>query len=124
MVRQLEIGFADHIVNGNFLDEFYRAPQEARQSFIDLEPPRSSSPKADKCFYAHCAAEAEKLAHDYGLRVPSWVDDPPYFLNEPDYAGHTAEQIPSRLAESLKRSSPEEFAPRNLFITANALARY
>jgi hypothetical protein len=124
MVRQLEIGVADYIVNGNFLDEFYHASQEKKQSFIDPEPPRSHSPKVDKYFYAHCAAEAEKLAHDYGLRVPGWVNKPLYFLDEPDYAGYTAEQIPPRLAESLKRNSPEEFSRRNLFITANALVRY
>jgi hypothetical protein len=124
MVRQLEIGVADYTVNGDFLDAFYHAPQEKRQAFIDFEPPRSSSSKVDRYFYVHCAAEAEKLAHDYGLQVPGWVNNPLYFLDEPDYAGYTAEQISSRLMESLKKNSPKEFSRRNLFVTANALVRY
>jgi probable addiction module antidote protein len=124
MVRQLELGVDDYVVNGDFLDEFYHAPQEERQSFIAFAPARSSSPKADRFFYAHCAAETEKLARDYGLAVPQWVDNPRYFLDEPDYAGYTVDQIPERLKESLERNSPPEFSKRNLYVTANVLERY
>jgi hypothetical protein len=124
MVRQLELGVAEYVVNGDFLDEFYHAPQAERQTFIDYEPPRSTSPKAGWHFSVHCAAEAEKLAHDYNLKVPPWVDNPRYFLDEPDYTGYSIEQIPARLKESLENSSPPEFARRNMYVTANALTRY
>jgi hypothetical protein len=124
MVRQLELGVADYVVNGDFLDEFYHAPQKERQAFIDYEPPRSTAPQIDQYFYVHCAAEAEKLAHDYGLQVPQWVNNPHYTLDEPDYAGYTVEQIPARLKESLEKTAPPEFAHRNMYVTANALVRY
>ncbi|MCL2826351.1 MAG: hypothetical protein FWD72_02970, partial [Eggerthellaceae bacterium] len=82
-IRQLELGKDKHVVNGDFLDEFYHAPKDQRQSFIDFEPPQSPSQTADRYFYAYCAAEAEKLAHDFNLTVPLWVERQYFFLEKP-----------------------------------------
>lgn len=123
-IRQLELGKDKHVVNGDFLDEFYHAPKDQRQSFIDFEPPQSPSQTADRYFYAYCAAEAEKLAHDFNLTVPLWVERQYFFLEKPDYAGYPAECIPHRLRLSLEKNSPFEFARRNLFVTSNVLERY
>jgi hypothetical protein len=101
MVRQLELGVADYVVNGDFLDEFYHAPQSERQSFLDYEPTQSSIPQTDDVFYAHCAAEAEKLAHDYNLKVPEWTGNPRYFLSEPNIAGFEPDQVSPELAPLL-----------------------
>jgi hypothetical protein len=124
MVRLMELGVPGYVVNGDYLDEFYRAPKEARQSFIEYEPPPSDIPEADEVFYAHCAAVAEKFAHDYGLQVPAWVDEPKYFLKEPDIGGYREDQLPEQLVQSMYKESPIEFSRHNLFVTANALVRY
>jgi hypothetical protein len=124
MVRQLELGIPIYVVNGNFLDEFYHAKTEERQSFLDYEPQKSNVHEADLCFYAHCAAVAEKLAHDYELDVPKWVDKPEFILNEPDYGGFDSRVVDSTLVAVLQSETPIEFAKHNLFTTSNVLVRY
>jgi hypothetical protein len=124
MVRQLELGDENYLVNGNYLDAFYRASEGERQSFIWFEPPSSETSTADDVFYAHCAAVAEKLAHDYGLVVPDWVDKPEYFLREPLYGGFREDALTEDLVKMMRELSPEEFSRHNLFVTPNALVRY
>jgi hypothetical protein len=124
MVRQLELGDENYLVNGNYLDAFYRASEKDRQSFIWLEPSSSKTPAADEVFYAHCAAVAEKLAHDYDLIVPDWVNKPRYFLREPLYGGFREDLLTDDLVRMMREVSPKEFSRHNLFVTPNALVRY
>jgi PHD/YefM family antitoxin component YafN of YafNO toxin-antitoxin module len=124
MVRLLELGTPGYVVNGDFLDEFYHAPAEARQSFIDFEPPPSTAPEADAVFYAHCAAVAEKLAHDYNLQQSSWVERPQYFLARPIYGNFPQDLVTEKMKTLMESDSPPEFSRRNLFVSSNALTRF
>jgi hypothetical protein len=123
VVRQRELGIPDYVVNGNFLDEFYHAPVADRQSFLDTEPPQSSAGVIDKHDLALFAATAEKLANDYGLNAPAWVNKRAYCLAEPDIAGYAVDQLPAPLVRIMMEESPREFSKRNLFVSENLLTR-
>lgn len=122
-VRQLEVGVPSYVVMGDFLDEFYRSPLSEKQAFLDREPPASSA--LEKVMAVNYAATAEKLAHDFGLDVPAWVEKPQYFLKagEAIYGYRSYAETRADLAEILREESPAEFARRNLFVSANALTR-
>jgi hypothetical protein len=124
IVRQLELGVASSVALGDFLDGFYRAVQIKRQSFIDHEPPISNAPQADDVFYTYCAALAEKLAHEYDLQTPAWVNKQKYVLRVPNYGGYREEQLSAKMIHLMRQESPPEFVRHNLFVSPNALVRY
>lgn len=98
----------------SFLDEFYIAPQQARQAMLETAPQPLRDPRWD----AWWAAAAEHLAMEYGLQVPSWASSPSRFL-------HRA-WFPCGL-ESLKAlciaESPTAFRRRMIFVDRNPLYR-
>lgn len=98
----------------SFLDEFYIAPQQARQAMLEETPQPLPDPRWD----AWWAAAAEHLATEYGLRIPTWTSSPSRFL-------HRA-WFPCGL-ESLKAlciaESPTAFRRRMIFVDSNPLYR-
>lgn len=67
---------------------------------------------------AYLAATAAWLAHKHGLRVPRWATGSSRALDVPWFAART-----HKLRMLLIQESPTEFRIRNLFVSANALAR-
>jgi hypothetical protein len=121
VVKLREAGVPAAVAHGEFLDAFYRASKKRRMRFLAAEPPASSV--LPKFAYALFAAMAEKLAHDNNLPAPSWVLKPQYKLSksEASWGGLTK---PSTATKALlKKQTPQEFAKRNIFVTANILER-
>jgi len=116
-------GVPGYVVWGDFLDAFYEAAPEQRQSFLEPEPPRLKS--IPKAVYAYYAASAEHLARKYALNVPGWTESSDFFLSESeaDYAGRTPHEASTAYQEALQSEAPYPFARRNVFVSANVLSR-
>jgi hypothetical protein len=68
---------------------------------------------------AYLAAVAETLCREAGLSPPAWTEEPGRFLRMPWFAGGGLESLKALLLAE----SPVAFRRRNLFVSANALAR-
>ena len=109
-----------YLLLGDFLDEFYRAPdKETRQKMIS-DPPSSEGLLCRRELPAFAAATAHKLANDYNLETPSWVFEKQYYLyDQPFFSSGAKGEM--RLLFMYK--SPSEFKHRNLFVDENVLSR-
>jgi len=116
-------GVPGYVVWGDFLDAFYEAAPEQRQSFLDPEPPRLES--IPRAVYAYYAASAEHLARTYALSIPDWTEKADFFLSksEADYAGRTSREASKAYQEALQSEAPRPYARRNVFVSANVLNR-
>ena len=104
---------------GNFLDNFYRCStsQAERYRMVEDQPIFSTSiSEKDKAFIA---GVAHKLCEDYHVRKPLWIFRAEYFLEEPYFSNNAQNEL--RLV--LLRESPAQFRIRNIFTSANTLAR-
>ena len=108
-----------HLLLGDFLDEFYKAPNEVRQKMISAPPSRLGL-QCKRELLAFAAATAHKLANDYGLNVPSWVFDKAYYMSDRPYFGCNAK---GNLRLLFMYKSPAEFKHRNLFVDEHVLSR-
>jgi hypothetical protein len=79
---------------------------------------RNAPAEVDAIHDAYLAAVAEHLALRFRLAVPRWVDDPARFPAEPFFAGGL-----ETLKAILLVESPLAFRRRQIFVSANALAR-
>jgi hypothetical protein len=122
MVRQFELGLPGHVCVGNFLDEFYSAKEHERQSFLDVDIPDSEY--LNDIERVSIAAMIEKLAHDYALKVPDWVESNEYFLSYANYGSLKEEYLTDRYKELLISETPTEYSKRNMFVSSNVLSRY
>ena len=101
----------------NFLDEFNAAPNVAALSPTpELLAPRLGA--LGRVRDAYLAATAEQLACANGFPIPAWVGTDDRKLHRPWFASPLA-----ALRAVLLLESPAAFRSRNLFISANALAR-
>jgi hypothetical protein len=104
-----------NLLIGEFLDGFYYA-QSDRASLIHAEP------EHDEVDYMLCfiAAAAHKLANDFNLSVPKWVFNKKYIYPTEYYPRNTDVEA---VRQHLKKTSPAEFAQRNVFFGQNVLRR-
>ena len=102
-----------------FLDVFYscKDDKEKMSSLIKREPKIYKNVPDYR--YAMCAAAANKLANDYGLKVPSWVWKDRYYMKEMYFSGINKGRL--RIYNMLY--SPAEFKHRGLFVDENILLR-
>jgi hypothetical protein len=100
----------------DFLDEFQAHPDASR---LSEEPARLAGAVADgERWDAFLAATAEMLAASHGFESPDWSWQERRKLRQPWFA------IPwAGLRAVLLLESPAAFRSRNLFVSANALAR-
>jgi hypothetical protein len=100
----------------DFLDAFRAQPSQAA---LDEEPiPLAGSVHEGDVYDAYLAATAEALACQAGLDTPAWTRGPGRALRRPWFA------VPwAGLRAVLILESPAAFRSRNLFVSANALAR-
>jgi hypothetical protein len=107
----------DFAINvGNFLDDFYREVDKREEMLQEMPIIHES---VNRRYYAFVAAMAHKLANDFNLKVPSWVNDDFFYLPEP-YFGMNAK---GKLRLILMYESPAEFKHRNIFVSQNVLSR-
>lgn len=102
-----------------FLDIFYscKDDKEKMSALIKREP--KAYKNVPDYRYAMCAAAANKLANDYGLKVPAWVWKDKYYMKEMYFGGINKGRL--RIYNMLY--SPVEFKHRGLFVDENILAR-
>lgn len=124
LTAQIMAGMNYQTACGNFLDAFYHARPEDRQSFIDVEPPDHICACVPPVNVAYLAAVAESLANRYGLEKPAWVEKDRYFCPTAEFSGWGESEISGRLKALYMEESPAEFARRNIFVSANVLTRY
>jgi len=106
----------DHCL-ANFLDAFYAAPAAAG---IEDSPPLLAENLGEpgRVKDAYLAAVAEELAAQFSLPAPRWTADATRHLKQPWFA------VPFAAVRAvLLHESPPAFRCRNLFVSANALAR-
>jgi hypothetical protein len=100
----------------DFLDRFREAPSYnliAEEPEL-LEPQLKDSGRAD----AFLASTAAYLAHKHQFPVPRWASGNSRALEKPWFAAKS-----HNLRMVLLQESPAAFRVRNLFVSANALAR-
>ena len=93
----------------------------ALRDFLDgfYEPPRLAGAVADgKNSDAYLAAVAEHFCRMHGWRTPAWTHDACRFLELPWFGmqSHAGRML-------LLMDSPSAFRARNIFVSADALAR-
>ena len=114
MIEDLRSGTPMAVALGNFLDEFYRAPNVAR---LANDPPLLGGANG-AVVDAYLAGVAEHLAREYALDIPAWVFGCHRYLRRPKF-GHES----AALRATLLIESPSAFRSRNIFVTANVLER-
>ena len=102
---------------GAFFDEFRR--NNDRHKLIEI-PPRPQAEDIDRVNLCILAAASHKLANDYGINVPEWVNEPLYKMSQPVFAFNTTNK---EYQEFLKQDTPYEFASKNIFHGADAIER-
>jgi hypothetical protein len=104
-----------------FLDQFYHSKPQEKYMFIEDEPPTEKESDEHSCVLA---AAAHKLANDYHLRVPKWVFDEKYKMQDPVYPfGLKKEELDQEMIEIYQELSPYEYQIRNLFYGSQVLKR-
>jgi len=66
------------------------------------------------------AGTVEELCKRDNIRIPEWVNDEKYFLDEPLYGGDFKGE---KIRAILRAESPEGFKKRNIFFSENAIVR-
>lgn len=100
---------------GDFLDEFYAADRDARETML-REPPDFSMPKTA---LAYLSAAVHRLANENDIKPPMWVFDKRCYLRDPFFGCNARGNL--RLLFMYK--SPPEFKHRSLFVDENVLRR-
>lgn len=104
---------------GDLVDDFrLRAPTAGEKLALVSEAPVWIDAPAQADCNAYWAATVETLCREAGLQPPAWTESPRCFLHRPWFAGAMESLKAILLAES-----PVAFRRRNLFVTADALAR-
>lgn len=97
-----------------FLEEFKQTAN--KKAMIDDEP-KDDCENVKLCILA---AVVHKLADDFGLDVPAWVNKPNCFLQAPIFSFDTKNK---EYQEYLRENTPYEFAMRNIYYGANVIER-
>jgi len=104
---------------GTFLDAFRHS--ENKSNMINAPPlPSSREDENIKLNLCILAASAHKLANDYKIDVPAWVEEPIYKMPYPVYAFDTKNK---QYQEYLVENTPYEFEIKNIFYGSSVLER-
>jgi len=102
-----------------FLDVFYACQNDKDKMYALIKREPKNSKSVPDYQYAMCAASANKLANDFGIKVPAWVWKNRYYMKEM-YFGSIRK---GRLRMYNMLYSPAEFKHRGLFVDENILKR-
>jgi hypothetical protein len=104
---------------GDLLDDFrLRCATSGEREALVRDTPTLLEGNGHADADAYLAAVVETLCREAGMPPPLWTDSPDRFLSRPWFAGGLESLKAILLAES-----PVAFRRRNLFVSANALAR-
>lgn len=104
---------------GDLLDDFrLRCSTPEEKLALVREAPMWLDVEAHADCNAYLAAVAETLCREASLPPPAWSESPLCYLHRPWFAGGF-----ESLKAILLTESPVPFRRRNLFVSANALAR-
>jgi len=106
-----------YLLLGDFLDSFYRSPDNEKAVMIAYAPIDMVKPE----YIPFLASVAHKLADDFDITPPDWVFDTRCYL--PGNKPHFACNAKSNLRLWFMYKSPPEFKHRNLFVDENVLSR-
>lgn len=98
-----------------FLDEFKRSSDKF--NMIKDAPLYANEQKINLCLLA---AITHRLANEYRLPVPAWVNDEKYIMLSPIFAYDTENP---EYREYLIATTPLEFSSRNIYYGANVIER-
>lgn len=108
-----------HYYCADLIDRIDYADNEEKLKITNSFPfPDDEYITCDKINSAYLAAVVEHLCRRDKIRIPEWVHDPKYFLQEPFFGGGL-ENIKSFLIVE----SPVAFRRRNIFVSENATVR-
>lgn len=102
-----------------FLDVFYSCKDDKEKMSVLIKREPKAYKNVPDYQYAMVAAAANKLANDYGLKVPSWIWKNRYYMKEMYFGGINKGRL--RIYNMLY--SPAEFKHRGLFVDENILVR-
>ena len=98
---------------GNFMNYWFDYAKDRRQQLVaDPLPDHEPSPELQR-WATFCAASVEWFCHKYKEACPQWVYDPKYTLTTPWY--DTLHPDRESIRARLIRTTPEEFARRNIY---------
>ena len=100
-----------------FLDDFKRSNDKYN---MIKSPPKLENIKLNKKNACILAAVVHKLANDYKVDVPAWVNDSMYKMPYPVFEHDTKN---AKYQEFLKKDAPAEFAEKNIFYGSRAIGR-
>ena len=106
-----------YLLLGDFLDSFYRTPDNEKTEMIAAAPLDMLKPE----YIPFLASVAHKLADDCDIIPPDWVFDNRCYL--PGDKPHFACNAKGNLRLWFMYKSPPEFKHRNLFVDENVLSR-
>jgi hypothetical protein len=112
--QQICEGESPWIPLGIFMHQFFGQYKHRREELVSdpLQLPEHPTPEQFR-WAVFCAASVEYLCGKYTLPCPEWALRPFYSLEEPWY--YTMGPDIPRVREKLRKSTPEEFARRNIF---------
>lgn len=104
---------------GDLIDDFrLRCETSEEKSALVSETPEWIQMESHADCNAYLAAVAETLCREASLPPPAWTESPRCYLHRPWFAGGL-----DTLKAVLLVESPIAFRRRNLFVSANAMAR-
>lgn len=104
---------------GDLLDDFrQRCSTSEEKLALVRDPPVWLDERQHADCNAYLAAVAETLCREVSLPPPAWTETPRCYLHRPWFAGGM-----ETLKAILLVESPVAFRRRNLFVSANAMAR-
>lgn len=104
---------------GDFLDDFRQRCSSPKEKLaLICETPVWLDAKTHADCNAYLAAVVETVCRESSLTPPEWTESPQCYLHRPWFAGGL-----ETLKAILLVESPVPFRRRNLFVSANALAR-
>jgi hypothetical protein len=99
---------------GKFMHQFFGEYKECRDELVHNPLILPEHVTIGQFRWAvFCAASVEHLCKKYDLACPEWAMHPLYTLEEPWYHGIGADH--PQVQEKLRKTTPEEFAKRNIF---------
>jgi hypothetical protein len=104
---------------GDLVDDFRLRSGTVEEKLVLInEAPEWINSELHADCNAYLAAVAETLCWEFSLTPPAWTESPCCYLRRPWFAGGL-----ETLKAILLVESPVPFRRRNLFVSANALAR-
>lgn len=106
------------LLYGQLLDNFYSAKTDREKLSLIIDEPVYNEQHI--VFMCMLAGTVEKLAKDYNLPIPEWVNEAKYMLKKIYYAFDT--QNPE-FQKYLSETTPDEYKKRNIMVGESMLER-